>query len=85
MWHHIKANSGMGLTEQWIMRVGNAPVCSLKQGHKPDVWVASLLNLTGISCAVLHSNGSTLEQAKQEAEVALRDMGWVWAEVGGVT
>lgn len=78
MWKKIESNSTVMLEAQWIFRAENAPVCSLKKGETPGTWVASLLNRTGISCVVMHMNGSTLAQAQGEAEEQLREMGWSW-------
>lgn len=79
-WTHVRPNGGMGLTEQWILRVRGAPVCSLKRDREagPQAWQASLLNLTGISAAVLHVGCATLTQAQAAAEAELRTMGWSW-------
>lgn len=79
-WVHVKPNSGMGLTEQWILRVRNAPVCSLKRDKEAgrDAWQASLLNLSGISCVVLHVRAASLQQAQADSEAELRAMGWSW-------
>ena len=74
-WHHIKASSGVGLSEQWILRMLNAPVCSLKRDKETQGWQASLLNRTGISCVVVQMPQQTLEQAQRSCEVQLIEMG----------
>ncbi len=81
-WTHLKANGGMGLEEQWILRVQNAPVCSLKAIARVKrgrcSWTASLLCTTGISTIALDLDDATLEQAQAAAEAQLRAMGWSW-------
>lgn len=79
-WTHVKTNWNTGLAEQWIMRTRNAPACSLRRGETSDSWVASLLNVDGISARVLHVSGRTLEQAKAACETELRHMGWQLGE-----
>lgn len=81
-WTHLKAAAGMGLEEQWIFRPDAAPLCSLKRGSTPDFWRASLLNLSGVSCVVLHTSGA-LEQAQKNCEKELRLMGHKWAARDG--
>jgi hypothetical protein len=75
-WTHIKRNGGMGLQEQWILKVGTAPVCSLKRGEDAGTWAASLLHITGISTTMLHVAEGVLEQAQRRCETELRLMGW---------
>jgi hypothetical protein len=74
MWTHVKAISGMGLQEQWIMKVGPAPACSLRRNGAD--WTASLLNTSGISAVALDIDDATLEEAKLACECALSGMGW---------
>lgn len=74
-WTHVRQNYGTGMTEQWILRAQNAPICSLRRGETTGAWQASLLRLTGIS-AVLHVTAGTLEQAQRSCESELREMGW---------
>ncbi len=76
-WTRVAANGGMGLEEQWIFRPKAAPLCSLKESEPKGAWIASLLNLTGISAVVLHTSGS-LETAQRSVEKELRLMGWEW-------
>lgn len=79
MWVHLKANTGVGLQEQWIKRAGNKPACSLRRGESIGTWEARLLNHDGISCVVMHTAATTLEIAQHYCETELRGMGW---EVG---
>jgi hypothetical protein len=75
-WIHVRQNYDTGMVEQWILRLGNVPACSLRRDVRGG-WHASLLLLTGISCRIqLLGSGETLAQAQARCENELREMGW---------
>lgn len=76
-WNHIRPQRDTGLTEQWIKRAHNAPLCSLKRDPEVrDGWQASLLKIGGIACTVYSFSAATLTQAQAICEGELALMGW---------
>jgi hypothetical protein len=74
-WHYLRAAPSVGIEEQWILRIGPAPACSLKQAGIGQ-WRVSLMNLSGISAVQMELKASSLVAAKTACELELLAMGW---------
>lgn len=79
MWTHIKANPGMGLEEQFMLRWQGAPVATLKpaplSSTMKDRWSLSLLARDGMSANSIIVI-APLDRAKATAERMSRALGW---------
>lgn len=75
-WTHIKNNRELMLTEQWIFRTENAPVCALKRGDQPGDWQATILNHNGISTETKHFVASGVDDAQKRAKALIHKKGW---------
>jgi len=63
------------LEEQWILRRGDVPACSLKK--ITGGWTATLLNANGISSSTIQlSDLMSLAQAQKMCEIELQRRGW---------
>jgi hypothetical protein len=75
MWSSFKANPGMSLEAQEILRWHNAPVASIKK--RRDHWECSLLHVSGISADTHQLPIShTAEEIRLVCEELLVVMGW---------
>ncbi len=76
-WTHVNKQPAYGLEEQWIRRMNNAPVVSLKRSVGIEGWSASMLNTNGLGVKVMHlSHHMNLETAQFACENELVNMGW---------
>lgn len=75
MWLYVEANPAKGIEEQYILRLKDMTVCSLRKS--PHEWTATVLEFGGLSSRTLHYDASLLvKDAKQCAEDALTKIGW---------
>lgn len=75
MWLYVEANPAKGIEKQYLLRLNEMTVCSLRK--REHEWIATVLEYGGLSSRSFHYDASLLvKDAKRCAEDAMTKIGW---------